>query len=378
MASCYRRRHCTVDESLLTGESVAVAQDANGTRPCRPGDARRRRLAVRLRRHARRAGRCARPGHGDWRAHRDGQDRPRPRDDDHRGDAAPARDASAWCGSWRSSPVRSRSRSSLVYGVTRHDWLQGVLAGLTLAMAILPNEFPVVVTMFLALGAWRLSRAARAHAADPGGRGARLGHRPVRRQDGHADAEPDDREPAFGRWHHVRRAAPRAGAVCPKTFHTAVEYAVLASRRDPFDPMEVAFKRLAEEQLAGTEHLHPDWTLVREYPLTRERLAVVQVWRAATGELVVACKGAPEAVARLCSLDDGDPRSDRQRPRDGRRWPARARRRPRNDRSRPRCSRGSRRACRSRSSGWWASPIRCARRCAPRSQSATQPGSASS
>jgi Ca2+-transporting ATPase len=47
----------------------------------------------------------------------------------------------------------------LVYGVTRHDWLQGVLAGLTLAMAILPNEFPVVVTVFLALGAWRLSRS---------------------------------------------------------------------------------------------------------------------------------------------------------------------------------------------------------------------------
>src|ERR1035438_2950483 len=44
------------------------------------------------------------------------------------------------------------------YGVASHNLLAGVLSGLTLAMAILPNEFPVVVTMFLALGAWRLSR----------------------------------------------------------------------------------------------------------------------------------------------------------------------------------------------------------------------------
>jgi len=85
--------------------------------------------------------------------------------------------------------------------------------------------------------------------------------------------------------------------------HALVEYAVLASRKDPFDAMELAFARLASEQLAGTEHLHPDWTLVREYPLSRERLAVLQIWRPPDGELVVACKGAPEAVEQLCRLD---------------------------------------------------------------------------
>lgn len=46
----------------------------------------------------------------------------------------------------------------IIYGFTTGDWLKGVLAGITLAMAILPNEFPVVVTLFLALGAWRISR----------------------------------------------------------------------------------------------------------------------------------------------------------------------------------------------------------------------------
>ena len=46
----------------------------------------------------------------------------------------------------------------VLYGLTRGNWLQGVLAGITLAMAMLPEEFPVVLTIFLALGAWRLSK----------------------------------------------------------------------------------------------------------------------------------------------------------------------------------------------------------------------------
>ncbi len=46
----------------------------------------------------------------------------------------------------------------IVYGITRLNWIEGFLAGITLAMAILPEEFPVVLTIFLALGAWRISR----------------------------------------------------------------------------------------------------------------------------------------------------------------------------------------------------------------------------
>ena len=193
----------------------------------------------------------------------------------------------------------------VVYGVTRHDWLQGVLAGLTLAMAILPNEFPVVVTTFLALGAWRLSRSRvltrRIPAVEALGSvtvlcidktGTLTQNQMTVSRLSVADASFD--------------VAQLDGEPLPEPFHATVEYAVLASRRDPFDPMEVAFKRLAEDQLAGTEHLHPDWVLVREYPLTRARLAVVQIWRTASGEVVVACKGAPETVARLCRLPETD------------------------------------------------------------------------
>jgi Ca2+-transporting ATPase len=193
----------------------------------------------------------------------------------------------------------------LVYGFTRHDWLEGVLAGLTLAMAILPNEFPVVVTVFLALGAWRLSRRRVLTRRIPAVEA--LGSVTVLCVDKTGTLTQNKmtvtRLAVEGATFDVERLARET---LPEGLHAAVEYAVLASRKDPFDPMEVAFNHLAVEQLAGTEHLHPDWMLVREYPLTRERLAVVQVWRAAGGALVAACKGAPEAVADLCRIRDPD------------------------------------------------------------------------
>ncbi len=89
----------------------------------------------------------------------------------------------------------------------------------------------------------------------------------------------------------------------PEAVHEVLELGILASQRDPFDPMEKAFQRLGKEALGGTEHLHATWQLVREYPLSPELLAVSQVWRSPDGErFVVAAKGAPEAIAEVCHL----------------------------------------------------------------------------
>ncbi|HEY3253739.1 MAG TPA: cation-translocating P-type ATPase [Polyangiaceae bacterium] len=192
------------------------------------------------------------------------------------------------------------------FGIAKHDPLGGLLAGLTLAMAILPNEFPVVVTMFLALGAWRLGRrkvlARRIPAVES------LGAITVLCVDKTGTLTANrmlvSRLMANGEAFDL---ALLRGAALPESVHETVEYGILASRRDPFDPMELAFKALGEGQLAGTEHLHPDWFLVREYPLTRKRLAVIQVWRDPSRiELVVAAKGAPEAIVELCQLGEAE------------------------------------------------------------------------
>ena len=97
---------------------------------------------------------------------------------------------------------------------------------------------------------------------------------------------------------HVRGAFP-------EEFHPVIEFSILASQKNPFDAMEVAFKEFGESYLRDTEHLHPDWQLVREYPLSRRLLSVARVWRRPIrGDLIAAAKGAPETIAELCHLDD--------------------------------------------------------------------------
>ena len=87
--------------------------------------------------------------------------------------------------------------------------------------------------------------------------------------------------------------------------------------------MDTAFKALGDRFLAQTEHLHADWTLVREYPLSEQLLALSHVWRSPDGgDYVIAAKGAPEAIADLCHLDEAAlPELSRAR---SRAWPTRA------------------------------------------------------
>ena len=187
----------------------------------------------------------------------------------------------------------------VAYGLLRGDWLNGLLAGLTMAMAILPEEFPVVLTVFLALGAWRIARAR-----------VLTRRMPVVETLGAATVLCVDKTGTLTQNRMSVSALAANGAyldvsteraTLPDNFHELVEFAILASQRDPFDPMEKALRALGDTALAHTEHLHADWTLAREYPLSSELLALSHVWRAPDREhYVIAAKGAPEAIADLC------------------------------------------------------------------------------
>ena len=188
------------------------------------------------------------------------------------------------------------------YGLLRGDWLNGLLAGLTLAMSILPEEFVVILTVFLALGAWRMAKAQ-----------VLTRHMPVVETLGAATVLCVDKTGTLTRnrmsvarlhAHGEDLDVTTARDSLPENFHELVEYAILASQRDPFDPMEKALRALGETTLAQTEHLHAHWTLVREYPLSPELMALSHVWRGPDRRhYVIAAKGAPEAVADLCHLD---------------------------------------------------------------------------
>lgn len=198
----------------------------------------------------------------------------------------------------------------LIYGLSRGDWLNGVLAGLALAMAILPNEIPVVFTIFLALGAWRFSQqgvltrrtpvvetlgAATVLCVDK--TGTLTFNRMAVQQlfvDRDEDGQPQPLLYDVGR---------HAQAPLPEAWHRLVEFGILASRRDPFDPMEKALQQVGQDYLATTEHLHGDWQICQEYPLSPELLAMSCVWQSPQGDLTVAAKGAPEAIADLCHFE---------------------------------------------------------------------------
>ena len=190
----------------------------------------------------------------------------------------------------------------LLYGVTRRDWLGGFLGGIALAMSLLPEEIPVVLTVFLALGAWRMSQrrvlTRRMPAIETLGSATVLcvdktGTLTLNRMS-------VSRIFAGGQIYDVDVNAPGS---LPKEFHEVVRFAVLASETDPFDPMEKAFKAVGDRYLDQREG-EQQWNLVHEYSLSPELLALSHVWKAPTDEAyVVATKGAPEAIAELCHFD---------------------------------------------------------------------------
>ena len=107
----------------------------------------------------------------------------------------------------------------------------------------------------------------------------------------------------------IFRPRKASGAKMPEDFHGLVEFGLLASEREPFDPMERAFHDLAREQLGETERPPgPQWKLVHTYGLRPGLLAMSQVWQStdARQEFVIAAKGAPEAIADLCHLSASD------------------------------------------------------------------------
>ncbi len=191
---------------------------------------------------------------------------------------------------------------ALAFGLLRGDWLGGLLAGLTLAMAILPEELPVILTLFLGLGAWRLSRQKVLARSIPAVEllgattvlcvdktGTLTANRMAVRRLCAGSALHDSLQDG---------SAPLAEAL-----HGVLEYAVLSSHRRAFDPMEAAIIEAGARHLANTEHLHADWTLVEDYPLSPAMLAMSRVWRSPDlREYMIAAKGAPEAIVDLCHL----------------------------------------------------------------------------
>ncbi len=189
----------------------------------------------------------------------------------------------------------------VAYAIVKHDIVGGFLAGLSLSMATIPEEFPVVLLLFLTMGAWRISKnkvltrrsavietlgAATVLCADKTGtltlNSAKL-----------AEVYTNDSFIVLADGMHT----------ASKSFERLLECGVLAGQRDPYDPLEKELNNVGKS-LSGYGALQ-ELTLIREFPLTKELLALSHVWCAKTGgSYIVASKGSPEAVLSLCNASE--------------------------------------------------------------------------
>ena len=184
----------------------------------------------------------------------------------------------------------------LLYRATRGGWLDALLAGITLAMSNIPEEFPVVLTVFLALGGWRMAQH-KALVREP----------PTIEALGAITVLCTDKTGTLteNRMAVTEFLTTDGEETCPASTHGSrmlLQTAALASEPNSYDPMDRALREAAE-RVAGINAVLDASAHVREYPLSPERPAVAHAWsRADAAALLVACKGAPETVAELCRL----------------------------------------------------------------------------
>lgn len=164
---------------------------------------------------------------------------------------------------------------------------QSVLAGITLAMAMIPEEFPVILTVFLSMGAWRLARERALVRSLPGVE--TLGAVSVLCVD------------KTGTVTQNRMQVQRTWAVDGGE-RELCEMMGLACEPDAYDPMERAMLDYCAEMGFARETLFCG-ELAAEYAFTSRQKMMGHVWRRGDG-LILAAKGSPESILPLCGLKD--------------------------------------------------------------------------
>ena len=194
------------------------------------------------------------------------------------------------------------------YGLSQHDWLEATLAGITVAMGLLPEEFAVVLVVFLAMGAWRISRhqvltrdrvgietlgSATVLCTDKTGT---LTHNSMSVM---ALWSPESLKPSLMSHNSIQ-------ALIESDKHV-LHVAKLACDPMSADPMEQAILTAWNQRSSETQHGYLEnraaQRICREYPVGPGFLAMTNAWsNLVPDELFLAMKGAPETVINQCDL----------------------------------------------------------------------------
>ncbi|MDF3818350.1 cation-translocating P-type ATPase [Leptospira sp. 96542] len=189
---------------------------------------------------------------------------------------------------------------ALYFGFAQSKWLKGLLAGLTLAIGLLPEELPLVLTIFFAFGAYRLSR-----------KNVLVRKSSIIETLGAATVLCSDKTGTITKnkmsleylvtnigINHLLNKDIELSSDIKDSLHAAL----LACKQPTFDPMEIAIKN-SFEFFNLKDDLKLEW--VKEFPLTNDHLTMVQVYKS-DEQYKIFAKGSPEAVFDLCNLDEAE------------------------------------------------------------------------
>jgi len=187
----------------------------------------------------------------------------------------------------------------VLFYFTRGDLIKALLNGLSTSMAILPEEFPVVLTVFLALGGWRLSTnnvlTRKPSAIETLGSATVLcsDKTGTITQNKMEVVELYDGTEYIGTEHFDQKE---------KNISSIVTNAFFASQENSIDPMEKAIQAIHDKLF---DQNSANLKLVKEYPLSKELLVMTRVLENTSDKTItVSAKGAPEAVFKLCGLSN--------------------------------------------------------------------------
>lgn len=177
--------------------------------------------------------------------------------------------------------------------------MESLLVGLTLAMSILPEEIPVAFTTFMALGAWKLMQEGiiikRSSVVET------LGSTTVICLDKTGTITENSMElKAFYDVKTNRVFEP--SEVNATELTELIQYAMWSSEPVPFDPMEKTIHRVYEQ--TQIKDLRKEFNLIHEYPLEGQPPMMTHVFEDASGNRLIAAKGAPEALLEVSGLSE--------------------------------------------------------------------------
>ncbi|WP_312370160.1 cation-translocating P-type ATPase [Lachnoclostridium sp.] len=165
--------------------------------------------------------------------------------------------------------------------------IESILSGITLAMAMIPEEFPVILTVFLSMGAWRLAK-----------KQSLVRKLPSVETLGAVSVLCVDKTGTIT----MNQMKVQDTWAMDSDTHTLCETMGLGCETDVYDPMEKEMLSHCDSLGITKDHLFSG-ELITEYAFTNELKMMGHVWRR-NGEIIIAAKGSPERILTICKLTD--------------------------------------------------------------------------